>query len=102
MGMTLYSCITPIAQMSRKYYYLRAKVSGCCCLVSIDIVTRVSLVNIRLMPFQHQITPNFYAMVSQKINASINKPNKARLPSLNPKQSVMSPMDKSFIIYVKC
>jgi len=25
MGMTLYSCITPIAQMSRKHYYSRAK-----------------------------------------------------------------------------
>jgi len=25
LGMTLYSCITPIAQMSRKHYYLRAK-----------------------------------------------------------------------------
>jgi len=25
MGMTLYSCITPITQMSRKRYYLRAE-----------------------------------------------------------------------------
>jgi len=25
MGMTLYSCITPIAQMSPKHYYSRAK-----------------------------------------------------------------------------
>ena len=25
MGVTLYSCITPIAQMSLKRYYLRAK-----------------------------------------------------------------------------
>ena len=44
MGMTLYSCITPIAQMSRKHYYLRAKASG-------YVATRVSLVNIRLLPF---------------------------------------------------
>ena len=51
MGMTLYSCITPIAQMSRKHYYLRANASGCCYLVSIDVATRVSLVNIRLLPF---------------------------------------------------
>jgi len=29
MDMTVYSCITPIAQMSRKRYYLRAKASGC-------------------------------------------------------------------------
>jgi len=29
MGMTLYSCITPTAQMARKRYYLGAKGSGC-------------------------------------------------------------------------
>jgi len=29
MGMTLYSCITPIAQMSQKRCYLRAKGNGC-------------------------------------------------------------------------
>jgi len=29
MGMTLYSRITPIAQMSRKRCYLRVKASGC-------------------------------------------------------------------------
>jgi len=28
MDMTLYSCITPITQMSRQRYYLRAKGSG--------------------------------------------------------------------------
>jgi len=28
MGMTLYSCITPIAQMSRKRCYLRVKARG--------------------------------------------------------------------------
>ena len=35
MGMTLYSCITAIAQMSRKRYYLRANaiVVADCCLV---------------------------------------------------------------------
>jgi len=36
MGMTLYSCITPIAQMSRKRYYLRAEASGCRLLFSIN------------------------------------------------------------------
>jgi len=36
MGMTHYSCITPIAQMSRKFYYLRAKTSGCWLLFSIN------------------------------------------------------------------
>ena len=34
--MALYSCITPLAQMSRKRYYLRAKASGCRLLVSIN------------------------------------------------------------------
>jgi len=36
MGTTLYSCITPIAQMSRKRYCLRAKATGCCLLFSIN------------------------------------------------------------------
>jgi len=36
MGMTHYSCITPIAQMSRKRYYLRAKTSGCRLLFNIN------------------------------------------------------------------
>jgi len=36
MGMTHYSCITPIAQMSRKRYYLRAEVRGCWLLFSIN------------------------------------------------------------------
>jgi len=51
MRMTLYSCITPIAQVSRKHYYLRAKANGCCCLVSNNVATGVSLVNIRLLSF---------------------------------------------------
>ena len=34
--------------------------------------------------FQHQIASNFYVTSSYKLNASINKPNEARLPSLNP------------------
>ena len=51
MGMTLYSCIAPIAEMSRKHYYLRAKVSGYCCLVSINVAAGISLVNIILLPF---------------------------------------------------
>jgi len=29
MGMTLYSCITPMAQTLRKRCYLRAKAGGC-------------------------------------------------------------------------
>ena len=70
MGVTLYSCITPIAQMSRKRYYFRAKTSACC-LVSINVATGVSLVMIRLLPFQDQITSNFYATGSYKLNASI-------------------------------
>jgi len=36
MGVTLYSCITSIAQMPRKRYYLRAKSSGCWQLFSIN------------------------------------------------------------------
>jgi len=36
MGMTIYLCFTPIAQMSRKRYYLRAKASDCWLLFSIS------------------------------------------------------------------
>jgi len=43
--------------------------------------------------FQHQITSNFYPTVSSKLNASNNKPNKTRLPSLNPKESEISLLD---------
>jgi len=43
--------------------------------------------------FQHHITSNFYATVSYKLTASFNKPNKARFPSLNPKQSEISPLN---------
>jgi len=52
MGMTLYSCITPIAQMSQKdvtICVLKLVVADCC-LVSINSATGVSLVNIRLLP----------------------------------------------------
>jgi len=50
------------------------------------------------------MTSSFYATVSYKPNASINKPNKAQLPLLNPKQSVISPLNGEviYIIYVKC
>jgi len=69
MGMTLYSCIAPIAQMSRQRCYLRVKlVVADCCLLSISVATGVSLVNIRLLPFHHQITSNFYATGSYKLN----------------------------------
>jgi len=43
--------------------------------------------------FQHQITSNCYPTVSSELNASFNKPNKTRLPSLNPKESEISPLD---------
>jgi len=36
MGLTLYSYITPIAQMSRKRYYFRADASGCWLLFSVS------------------------------------------------------------------
>jgi len=36
MRMTLYSCITPIEQISRKLYYLRANASGCWLLFSVN------------------------------------------------------------------
>jgi len=39
-----------------------------CCLLSINVGTGVNLVNIRLLPFQHQITLNFYATGSYKLN----------------------------------
>ena len=42
---------------------------------------------------QHQITSNFYATISYKLNASFEKPNRARVPSLNPKQSEISPLN---------
>jgi len=90
MGTTRYSCITP-AQISRKRYYLRAKVSGCWLLFSINQCCYwVSLVNIRLLSLS----------TSDKLNASINKPNKARLPSLNPEQSEISPLNGE-VVYVK-
>jgi len=51
-----------------------------CCLVSIS----VAMESVSLTPdcclFQHQITSNVYATISYRLNASINKPNKARLP----------------------
>jgi len=43
--------------------------------------------------FQHNITSNFYATVSYKLNASVNKPNKTWLPSLNPAQSEILPIN---------
>jgi len=36
-------------------------------------------------------------MVSHKQNASVNKPNKARVPSLNPKQSEISPLNGAVV-----
>jgi len=92
MGMTLYSCITAIAQMSRKRYYLRANaiVVADCCLVWTNVGSGVSLVNIRLLPFS---TWHNIKFLRYKLSASINKPNNARLPSLNPKQSEISPLN---------
>jgi len=54
------------------------------CLVSVNVITGVSLTSDCSL-FQHQITSDFYVTVLYKLNASTNKPNKARLPSLNPK-----------------
>jgi len=42
---------------------------------------------------QHQITSDFYAPVSYNLNASFNKPNKENVPSLNPKQSELVPLN---------
>jgi len=55
-----------------------------------SVATGVSLINIRLLPFS---TSDFYIAVSYKLNASINKPNKARSSSLNPKQSEILPLN---------
>ena len=59
MGMTLLSCITPIAQNDKCHENIAVcvlkLVLADCCLVSINVATGVSLVNIRLLP-QHQIT----------------------------------------------
>jgi len=68
-------------------------VIGDCCLVSINVATGVSLINIRLLPIS---TPdNFKCLRYSFIIAKyfINKPDKARLPSLNPKQSETSPIN---------
>jgi len=65
-----------------------------CCLVSINVATGVSLVNITDWCLsQHQTTTNFYVTVSYKLNASVNKFNNPRLLSLNPKQSEISPLN---------
>jgi len=64
-----------------------------CCLVSIDSATGISLVNIRLLPFSTSDNIKFLRCSSYHLNASINKPSKARLPSLNPKQSEISPLN---------
>jgi len=81
MGMTLYSCITPIPQIPRKRYYLRAKASGCWLLFSINQCCHWGQSGTSdCCLLQHQTTSNFFATVSYKLNASINKPNKARVP----------------------
>jgi len=53
MGMTLYC--TRASRLLHKchetIHCLRAKAGGCCCLVSINVASGVSLVNIRLLPF---------------------------------------------------
>ena len=36
-----------------------------------------------------------------KLNASFNKPNKARVPSLNPKQSEISPLNGEVVYNVR-
>jgi len=106
MGMTLYLCITPIAHCTNvtktcTICVLKLVVADRC-FISINVATRFSLVNIRLLPSS---TSDFYAAVSYKLNASINEPNKAQVPSLNPKQSEISPLNGEVVynlIYVKC
>jgi len=51
--------------------------------------------------FQHQITSNFYPTVSSELNASFNKPNKTRLPSLNPKESEISQLDGEVVYNIR-
>ena len=96
MSMTLYSCITPIVQMSRKRYYLSADlklvVSDCCLYQSMFALELVLLISDCCF-LQHQITSHFYATVSYKLNACITKPYSARIPSMNPKQSDISPLN---------
>jgi len=77
MGMTLCSCITPIGQISRKRYHLRAKASGCWLLFSINQCCHWGQSGTSdCCLLQHQTTSNFFATVSFKLHASINKPNK--------------------------
>ena len=72
-----------------------------CCLVSINVATGVSLVDIRLLPSSTSDKSNFYATVSHKLNGSVNKPNKARVLSLNPKQSEISTLNGE-VVYNLC
>jgi len=71
MGMTLYSCITPIAQMSRKHWYLLDKANDL--LTAVYCQSRLPLGSVSLTSncclFQHHMTTNFYATVSYKLNA---------------------------------
>jgi len=64
-----------------------------CCLVPTNVATGFSLVNIRLLPLSTSDNIKLLSTVSYKLTASINKPDKARLPSLNPKQSEISPLN---------
>ena len=68
-----------------------------CCLVSINVATGVSLVDIRLLPSSTSDNITFYVTVSHKVNASVNKPNKVRILSLNPKQSEISPLNGELV-----
>jgi len=68
-----------------------------CCSASINVATGVSLVNIRLLPFPTSDNITFLRYSFSKLNAFINKPDKARLPSLDPKQSEISP--KGEVVY---
>jgi len=52
MGMTLYSSMRPIAQMSQNFNICMLKLAVvACCLVLINVATGVSLVIIRLLLF---------------------------------------------------
>ena len=74
-----------------------------CCLVSISVATGSVSLTSDCCLFRHNLTSNFHAAVSYKLNASINKPNKAwfSLWILN-RAKHRHLIEKSFIIYVKC
>jgi len=60
MDMTLYSCITPMHKCHENVTFCVLKlVVADCCLVSINVATGVSHVNIRLLPSSTSDTVQF-------------------------------------------